>query len=126
MITIGLLIDISVVVTIKWLLSDLLHLSSRNHDRLSFYTKKNHKRPLVLQTITNALQTKQISWLPTIQSKINSLLAVTPDLLPSNWGPSPVSYAIIWLPKFLTWVISSGYRKKVPVSLVSLDLLRRL
>ncbi|KAG2198565.1 hypothetical protein INT46_007719 [Mucor plumbeus] len=91
----------------KWLVSDLLHLSSRNSNSLSLYTKKDSKWPLLLQTITDALWT------------------VTSALLPASWGPSPVSYATIWLSKFTVWIVPSGRQKKVPVSLVLLGLLRR-
>jgi hypothetical protein len=114
-------------IPLKWLISDLIHLSSRNNNCLSLYIKKNSKRPLLLQTITGALRNKRLGWLPTVQSKINSpLLAITPDLLPASWGPSLVSYVTIWLPKFSSWTVRSSRQKKVPVSLVPLGLLTPL
>ncbi|CAO0800782.1 unnamed protein product [Mucor circinelloides] len=98
-------------IPLKWLVSDLLHVSTPKHQPCNGY-------------VSDDLKEKRLARHP----KVTSPLSVTPDLLPASWNFSAgVSshYATLWLPKLPGWAIDTGRPKKFPMSIVPLGVLRR-
>ncbi|EPB81426.1 hypothetical protein HMPREF1544_11861 [Mucor circinelloides 1006PhL] len=125
--TVSSFVDVAVI-PLKWVVSDLLHVSTGNRNRLSLRSKGKISKAPALQRISDDLGKKRLAWHLTIKSKVTSPLSVTPDLLPVSWNSSAgVShhYATLWLPKLPGWAIDTGRPKKFPVSTVPLGVLRR-